>query len=94
MEGINLVNTDIIKDPKKQLAHVKKVLDAIEKTIEGRIVDDVEGYEISTPSGKRRLDKIPMSELIIIREKYYNELERLKKMTSGKKFSRQVVMRF
>ena len=93
MEGFGVVDTEIIKSREKQLKHVRSVLESIEKTIEGRILDDVESYEIGTPSGKRRINKIPMTELIVIREKYFNELKRLENQAGGKKRSRQILMR-
>jgi len=46
--------------------HIKRVLDAIEARIEGRMTDDVESYQIAGVS----ISKIPMNELIRYRQQY------------------------
>jgi len=68
--------------------HVKKMLDAIEAALEGRITADVESYQI----GGRSISKIPTADLIRYRQQYrawyQDELaaEKLKKgLPSGRK---------
>lgn len=52
--------------------HVRKVLDAIEATLEGRATMDQQEYEILG----RKLVKIPITDLLAFRDKYKAELRR------------------
>lgn len=52
--------------------HVKKVLDAIEATIEGRASKDQESYSIQG----RSLGRTPIADLILLRDKYKAEYVR------------------
>ncbi len=60
-----------------QLEQAKKIFAAIDDTILGRVVADVHSYEIQTNLGRRRLDKISMTELIKARSYYRDEIGRL-----------------
>lgn len=53
-------------------SHAKKVLDAIEATIEGRASSDQQAMAI----GGRQMSRIPMPELVEIRDKYKAEVAR------------------
>jgi|TARA_R110000744_G_scaffold156160_3_gene271694 hypothetical protein len=65
-----IVNRDkATTDPRN---HVKKVLDAIEATIEGRASKDQESYSIQG----RSLSRTPIADLIMLRSKYRAELVR------------------
>ena len=52
--------------------HVKKVLDSIEATIEGRASKDQESYSIAG----RSLGRTPIADLILLRDKYRTEYVR------------------
>jgi len=59
--------------------HCEKTIAAIEATIEGRITVDLEHTEVaSTDGSKRVITKIPVAELIKIRQKYLSELESIR----------------
>jgi hypothetical protein len=47
-------------------SHAVKMLDAIEAVLEGRITSDVEQYSIAG----RQITKIPISELLILHDRY------------------------
>ncbi|MEO0797514.1 MAG: hypothetical protein AAFX93_20380 [Verrucomicrobiota bacterium] len=49
---------------------VKKTLDAIEEVINGKASKDVQEYSIQTGSGARALKHIPITELLMLRDKY------------------------
>ncbi len=51
-------------------SQAKKILDAIDATIEGRATTDQQQYQISGGGGYRMLMKIPITELVTLR-KYY-----------------------
>jgi len=53
-------------------SHAKTMLDAIEAVLEGRIDSDVESYSIAG----RQITKIPITELLTIREKYKAEVKK------------------
>lgn len=53
--------------------HVRKVLDAIEATIEGRATADQQEYEILG----RKMVKIPVTDLLVLRDRYKAELQRI-----------------
>ncbi len=53
-------------------SHVKRLLDAIEAVLEGRVTKDVESYTI----GGRQLTRIPIPELLRLRDKYKAEYRR------------------
>lgn len=66
--------------------HVKKVLDAIEATLEGKASKDQARYII----GSRRLDRYTFEELLVLRDKYraewkaYQRAEKLKQGIGGR----------
>jgi len=53
-------------------SQIKKTLDAIEATLEGRATKDQQSYSIAG----RTLSKIPISELVMLRDKYKIEYEK------------------
>lgn len=55
--------------------HCEKIIEAIEATIEGRISADIEQLEIASSEGRRQIVKIPVPELIKMRQQYLQELE-------------------
>lgn len=74
-------------------SQVKKTLDAIDATIAGRATSDQQSYQIGT----RRLDRIPMADLIALRTKYaqfYAQERRAERIKKGGGFSKQVFVRF
>lgn len=60
-----------------QLEQARRILAAIDETIAGRVIEDVHSYEIQTNLGTRRLDKIPMGDLLKARSYYRDEISRL-----------------
>ncbi len=69
-----LPNKDnVATDPR---SHVKKVLDAIEATIEGRATKDQLSYSISTGQGSRSLSRMSIEELLLFRDRYKAEYAR------------------
>ncbi len=58
--------------PSDARSHVKRLLDAIEAVLEGRVTKDVESYSIEG----RQLTRIPIPELLALRDKYRAEYRR------------------
>ena len=74
----------------EELEHVKKTLENLNKMIEGQAEDGIKSIEIHTDSGKRKIDRTALLELIKARDIY---LKRLKEL-EGKKLPRQLLIRF
>lgn len=70
------METDVFRD--RTIAHCEKVLRAIEEMIDGRVSADVENIEVSTPSGRRVIGRMPMGELLKLHRQYNEELESLR----------------
>jgi len=73
--------------------HVKKVLDAIEATIEGRASKDQESYSIQG----RSLARTPIADLILLRGKYkveYVQMQRAEKLRNGLGHGGNIKVRF
>jgi hypothetical protein len=73
--------------------HVKKVLDAIEATIEGRASKDQESYSIQG----RSLSRTPIADLILLRGKYKAEFvreQRAEKLRNGLGNNANIKVRF
>lgn len=51
-------------------SEAKKIIDAIDATLEGRATTDQQQYQISGGGGYRMLMKIPVGELIVLRKHY------------------------
>lgn len=60
--------------PGAQRSHVEKVLEAIECVIEGRATKDQESYSINN----RSLSRTPITDLLLLRDKYKAELRDLR----------------
>lgn len=74
-------------------SHAKRMLDAIEALLEGKAVDDVAEYAING----RSLKKIPVPELITLRDRYRAEWFREKAaedIRRGLATSRKIMVRF
>lgn len=76
----------------KRIKHCEAMIGAIEATIEGRVIKDIESVEVNTGAGTRKLTKISASELIKIRINYIKELQALKEATGQAKSGRRVVL--
>lgn len=61
-----LANNNTISDPVDVRTHAERVLEAIEKRIESRVLSDYENYTIDG----RSLNRIPMMDLVTLRKKY------------------------
>lgn len=73
--------------------HVKKTLDAIEAVIEGRATSDHLSYTIAG----RSITKIPVEELLKLRDKYKAEYQReldAERIANGEGLGRKVLVRF
>lgn len=73
--------------------HAEKTLDAIESVLEGRVTADVSQYTIAG----RSVNKIPIPELISLRNKYKAEVEAEKaalRIANGLDGAKQVLVRF
>lgn len=76
-----------------QRSHVKKMLDSIEATLEGRAASDVLEYEIEG----RKLKKTPVHELIRLRSHYrhlYKQELAANKIARGESVSSDIRVRF
>ena len=85
---------DMFLDRRRE--HCERAIMAIEAVIEGRITADVEQLEISATGGaKRAIVKIPIPELIKMRQQYLAELDSLRAAEGiGKNCRRNVLVRF
>lgn len=71
--------------------HVEKVLEAIEAVIEGRATKDQERYRINN----RELQRTPLSDLMLLRDKYRTEARRARAASKGQSLlGRKVSVRF
>lgn len=73
--------------------HAKKVLEAIEAVIEGRASKDQAAYSI----GNRSLSRTPITELLILRDRYRAEVireERAERVANGLGHKGQIKVRF
>ncbi len=70
--------------------HVQRVLDAIEAVLERRATQDQEKYKINN----RELWRTPLSELLVLRDRYRSELRRMKAAAKGGLFDQAVRVRF
>lgn len=57
-------------------SHAKKMLDAIEAVLEGRASDDVQQYQVSFGSTSKSISKIPIEQLLVIRDRFKAEYKR------------------
>ena len=88
------MSDEILKDQKRQLEHVEKVIRAIEAAIERRATQTHLSLEIQTGSGTRKISETPIAELIVIRDRYMVELKKLR-MAQGKlSLPKGIVFRF
>ena len=74
-------------------SHAATMLAAIESVLEGRITADIESYSIAG----RQITKIPLSELLVIREKYKAEVARedaAERLKMGLKSKKTIKVRF
>ena len=69
--------------------HAERMLYAIEARLENRAVSDYEQYSIDG----RSLARIPVAELMRLRDKYRNEVARQKRREAGKQAPRRVIYR-
>lgn len=84
---------EALSSREKQIAHVKRVLEAIEASIEKRASETHQELEIYGVAGTRRVKEMSLTELITAREKYLLELKRLER-GSNAKYPKNVVFRF
>lgn len=70
--------------------HVRRVLDSIEAVIEKRATLDQERYKINN----RELFRTPISELLVLRDRYRSELRRMTAAKKGGLFDQAVRVRF
>ncbi len=70
--------------------HVRRVLDAIEAVLEKRATQDQEKYKINN----RELWRTPISELLMLRDRYRSELRRMNAARKGGLFDQAVRVRF
>ncbi len=70
--------------------HVRRVLDSIEAVLERRATQDQEKYKINN----RELWRTPISELLVLRDRYRSELRRMNAVAKGGLFDQAVRVRF
>ena len=70
--------------------HVQRVLESIEAVLEKRATLDQERYKINN----RELWRTPVSELLVLRDRYRSELRRMKAVAKGGLFDQAVRVRF
>lgn len=70
--------------------HVERVIAAIEAVLEKRATLDQERYKINN----RELWRTPISELLVLRDRYRSELRRMKALARGGLFDNAVRIRF
>lgn len=70
--------------------HVQRVLESIEAVLEKRATIDQERYKINN----RELWRTPISELLVLRDRYRSELRRMKAAAKGGLFDQAVRVRF
>lgn len=71
--------------------HAQRVLAAIEAVIEGRATKDQQGYTINN----RSLSRTPIQDLLLLRDRYRNEVRRQKMAEKGQSLlGRPVLVRF
>ena len=86
-----------IVEREEELEKMIAIISAIDDAILGRAKKDVSHYEIETSLGKRRLDKIPLPELLKTRDYYYEKIAQLRneiRRENSRSASRQVLVRF
>jgi hypothetical protein len=85
-----------MEEVKAELEKAKAIYRAIDEAVAGRVNADVDSFEIQTNLGKRRLDKIPLTELLKTRDYYQKEITRLEaRLRRGEMpAARQVLVRF
>jgi hypothetical protein len=69
-DGETLVTANLVTDASDTRSHARKMLDAIEATMEGRATDTVQSYTI----GGRQINKMSADEMIRWRKHYQNEV--------------------
>jgi hypothetical protein len=70
--------------------HAEKVLEAIEAVLEKRATTDQQSYTIAG----RSISRIPVGELLMLRDKYKQEVKDQKFADKGKKAPRAILYRF
>ena len=77
----------------EEIAHTKKVLDAINAVLENRATKDQESYTIKG----RSLSRTPMADLLTLKSTYqtkYAQLKRAERISKGQKGSKVIYTRF
>jgi hypothetical protein len=85
-----------VEEVKAALERAREISRAIDSTLAGRVGSDVSSFEIETNLGRRRLDKIPLSELLKAKDYYQKEIARLEERLKRGDLppARQVLVRF
>lgn len=80
-----------LTDPYDGRTHAERVLAAIEAVIEGRATIDQQSYQINN----RQLSRTPIPDLLMLREKYREEVRQQQQAARGQSLlGRQVKVRF
>jgi hypothetical protein len=74
--------------------HLRKVIDAIEATIEKRATTSQQRYTIETGATSREIWQVPIAELLLLRDRYKAELRRMNAQKKGGLFNTAVKVRF
>ena len=85
----SIATSDVVDDR----SQIKKILDAIDALIAGRLIDDVDQYMIGT----RQLKHIPVEQLISLRTKYaqlYAQERRRDALKDGAPYFKNIYTRF
>jgi hypothetical protein len=85
-----------VEEVKAALERAREISRAIDSTLAGRVGKDVSSFEIETNLGRRRLDKIPLPELLKAKDYYQKEIARLEERLKRGDLppARQVLVRF
>lgn len=78
-------------------SHARKVLEAIEAVIEKRATIDQMNFTVTTGSGSRSLGRIPIPDLLVLRDRYRQEAaneDDIAKVAAGLDSSRNIGIRF
>jgi hypothetical protein len=80
---------------KRRIKELKEKIKKIEDKVEGKILDDVDSYELQSDLGRRRVDRVRIKDMMSVRDRYKQELavleDRLRRCKTGAK---QILMRF
>lgn len=78
-------------------SHARTVLDSIEAVIEGRATQDQAAYSITTGGVSRSLSRTPITELLVLRDRYKADVsreERAERLRKGLGTKRRILTRF